>query len=163
MCYASVVSLVDLSETVRNVLAADAGPARRPIGADGLFAMFNLGVRQGSLVTVLACLVFLVGGAATADVPEAEAHEVRHLLEYLRTSDCSMERNGERHSAVDAYVHVKKKYDYFRGRISTSEEFIEYAATKSTMTGRYYRVLCPGEPPKRARDWFLEELLRYRG
>ena len=89
--------------------------------------------------------------------------EVQHLLDYLRASDCVMERNGERHSGEDAYAHVKKKYDYFRDEIKTPEEFIEYAATKSTMSGKYYWVICPDDPPVRTRDWFLDELHRYRG
>lgn len=125
--------------------------------------MFRRRVGWGRLLLVLAGLISLSAGVATADVPDTEAHEVSHLLEYLRTSDCAMERNGERHSGVDAYAHVRKKYDYFRGQISTSEQFIEYAATKSTMSGQYYWVHCPGEPPKQVRDWLLEELLRYRG
>ena len=81
----------------------------------------------------------------------------------MRGSECRMERNGKTHSSEDAYSHVKKKYDYFRDEIGTSEEFIELSATKSTLSGRYYRVLCPGEPPVRTRDWLLEELERYRG
>ena len=98
-----------------------------------------------------------------ADVPDAERHEVQHLLDYLRASDCAMERNGEQHSSEDAYAHVKKKYDYFRDDIKTPKEFIDYAATKSTMSGKYYRVICPGDPPVRTRDWLLDELRRYRG
>lgn len=115
-----------------------------------------------SVLTIVVFVVFL-GDSAVADVPDAERHEVQHLLDYLRSSDCVMERNGKQHSSVDAYAHVKKKYDYFRDRIETSEEFIEYSATKSTMSGTYYRVVCPGGPPVRTRDWLLEELRRYRG
>ena len=105
---------------------------------------------------------FLVQGSV-ADVPESSRPEVQHLLDFLRGSECRMERNGKTHSSEDAYAHVKKKYDYFRDEIGTSEEFIELSATKSTLSGRYYRVLCPGEPPVRTRDWLLEELERYRG
>lgn len=88
---------------------------------------------------------------------------MQHLLDHLRGSDCVMERNGGQYSSEDAYAHVKKKYDYFRDDIKTPEEFIDYAATKSTMSGKYYRVICPGAPPVRTRDWLLDELRRYRG
>ena len=113
----------------------------------------------------LSILVFvlLLTQRSGADVPDSERHEVQHLLDYLRSSDCAMERNGERHAGEDAYAHVKKKYDYFRDEIKTSEEFIDYAATKSTMSGKYYLVICPGDPPVRVRDWLLDELRRYRG
>ncbi len=113
------------------------------------------------VLTSLFALLLIDG--ADADVPDAERHEVEHLLDYLRSSDCAMERNGKRHSSADAFAHVRKKYDYFRGRIDTTEDFIEYSATKSTMSGSYYRVICPGGPPVRTRDWLLDELRRYRG
>ena len=97
-----------------------------------------------------------------ADVSDADSHEVQHLLEYLRTSGCAMERNGGKHNSEDAYSHVKKKYEYFRSRIRSSEDFIEYSASKSTMSSKYYLVHCEGQPAMRARDWLLEELHDYR-
>lgn len=119
--------------------------------------------RSRLIVPTIALFALLLTGGAGADVPDADRHEVQHLLDYLRASDCVMERNGEQHSGEDAYAHVKKKYDYFSDDIDTSEEFIDYAATKSTMSGKYYRVLCPGVSPVRTRDWLLDELRRYRG
>ncbi len=97
-----------------------------------------------------------------SDVPDADRYEVLHLFDYLRTSDCAMERNGKRHESEDAYSHVRKKYEYFRDKIQTSEHFIEYCASKSTMSGKYYRVFCKDEPPVLTRDWLLEELRSYR-
>lgn len=114
------------------------------------------------LPSIVLFTLFLIEGAG-ADVPDAERHEVTRLLEFLRTSDCVMERNGERYSGEDAYAHVKKKYDYFRDDVDTSEEFIDYAATKSTMSGKYYLVICASDPPVRTRDWLLGELRKYRG
>jgi hypothetical protein len=99
---------------------------------------------------------------ARSDVPDADRHEVLHLLDYLRTSDCAMERNGKRHNSEDAYSHVRKKYEYFRDKIRTAEDFIEYSASKSTMSGKYYRIFCKDEPAVRTRDWLLEELRSYR-
>lgn len=114
-------------------------------------------------IALLSLFALLLTERTGADVPDADRHEVQHLLDYLRGSDCVMERNGEQRSSEDAYAHVKKKYDYFRDNIETPEEFIDYAATKSTMSGKYYRVICPGDPPVRTRDWLLDELHRYRG
>ena len=74
-----------------------------------------------------------------------------------------MERNGKRYNSEGAYSHVKKKYDYFREKIKTTEDFIEYSASKSTMSGKFYVVFCDNEPAMRTRDWLLEELRQYRG
>lgn len=112
--------------------------------------------------SMIVLFALIVPAAVQGDVPEGDRHEVDHLLEFLRDSSCMMERNGKKHSGEDAYAHVKKKYDYFRDEIATSEDFIDYSASKSTMSGKYYLVYCPDQPPRRTRDWLLEELRRYR-
>ena len=103
-----------------------------------------------------------VCGPALSDVSDAQREEVAHLLGFLRTTTCTVERNAKRHDGENAYSHVQKKYDYFRDDIKTTEEFIEYSATKSTMSGKYYMVLCEGQAPVRTQDWLLRELDTYR-
>ena len=78
------------------------------------------------------------------------------------TTDCAIERNGTKHSGKKAYKHMKRKYKYFRDEITSTETFIEYAGTKSTMSDKYYIVHCEGEDPRNTQDWLLEELKRYR-
>ena len=117
--------------------------------------------RYAVMATVLVAGFFSV--AARSDVPDTERQEVLHLLGFLRSSDCTMERNGKRHNNEDAYSHVKRKYDYLRDKIETSEDFIEYSASKSTMSGESYLIFCDNEAAMRTRDWLLEELRKYRG
>ena len=57
---------------------------------------------------------------------------------------------------------MRRKYEHFRDEIGSTEEFIAYAATKSLVTGRAYRVQCPGEAPRSSADWLLGELEAYR-
>jgi len=101
--------------------------------------------------------------ASLADVSESQALEIEYLISYLVTSDCQMIRNGKAYSGEDGAKHVRRKYDYFRDRISSTEDFIGYAATKSTMSGRLYEVLCAGEAPAPSSAWLLKELEVYRG
>ena len=116
----------------------------------------------GQVAIVTIAVMALLSMDARSDVPDADRHEVLHLLEYLRNSDCAMERNGKKHDSEDAYSHVKREYEYFRGEIRTSEDFIEYSASKSTMSGKFYRVFCKNESAVLTRDWLLEELHDYR-
>ena len=88
--------------------------------------------------------------------------EVVHLIVFLRDSDCQMIRNGEAHSGADGAKHVQRKYDHFRDEIHSTEDFIEHAASKSTMSGKPYEVHCPGVQPVRSRDWLLRELWSFR-
>ena len=104
------------------------------------------------VLSVVAC------GPALSDVPDPQQEEVAHLLEFLRNTTCAVERNGKSHNGENAYSHVQKKYDYFRDGIKTTEQFIEYSATKSTISGRYYMVICEEQAPIRRQDWHLREL-----
>lgn len=117
-------------------------------------------IRQAVLVTI--AVMALLSIDARSDVPDADRHEVLHLLDHLRNSGCAMERNGKRYEGEGAYSHVRRKYEYFRDEILTSEDFIEYSASRSTMSGKYYRVFCKDEPAVLTRDWLLEELRNYR-
>ena len=87
--------------------------------------------------------------------------EIEHLLQYIDTSDCSFIRNGKSHDSTDAGAHIRKKYDYVKGRIKTTEDFIRYAATKSSMSGRPYQVICNNEKMATA-EWLTRELARFR-
>ena len=105
---------------------------------------------------------FLLGTALSADVPPEQKPEVEHLIAFLETSDCSMVRNGASHDGADAARHVRRKYQYFRDDIGSTEEFIELSATKSTMSRKAYEVHCPGQPPRKSADWLMDELKAYR-
>ena len=106
---------------------------------------------------ILSCIQFVY-----ADVPPEQKTEVEHLLKFVSQSDCVMVRNGSEHRGEKAVEHIQKKYDYFEDDIKTTEMFIEYSATKSTMSGKYYMIRCPGKEEIRSQDWLLEELADFR-
>lgn len=107
-------------------------------------------------------MTFVLCTNAFADVPAAQKGEVHHLLKYVELSNCIIERNGSRHAGKEAVDHIRKKYDYFRDKIKSTEDFIDYAAAKSTMSGKPYHVSCAGAPIVSAKAWLLEELRSYR-
>jgi len=107
-------------------------------------------------------VVLLSANMALADVSAAQREEVHRLLQFIQYSNCTIERNGSRHKASKAVSHVQKKYDHFRDRIRTTEDFISYAATKSLMSGRHYLVKCGNGRKRKTRDWLLQELKRIR-
>jgi Family of unknown function (DUF5329) len=100
--------------------------------------------------------------SALADVPESQKHEVEHLLEFVESTKCTFERNGRMHSGEEASKHINRKYKHYRDQITSTEEFIEYAATKSSMSGKDYLVYCETDTPVKSKDWLLEELRNYR-
>jgi hypothetical protein len=109
-------------------------------------------------VLLLTCASFYV----TADVPQNQRKEVRHLLEFVKTSACFVSRNGSKHNGKSAAKHMGKKYKHFRDDIKTTEDFIRLSATKSTMSGKLYKVTCPGQTTINTHDWLLSELKAFR-
>jgi len=89
-------------------------------------------------------------------------NEIDHLLIFVENTECQFERNGRFYTGKDAVGHIKKKYDYFKDEIDSAEKFIELSATKSTMTGNYYMVLCNSSPKIKSQEWLLQELESYR-
>lgn len=107
-------------------------------------------------------LIFLACTNAVADVPDEQLAEIEHLMTFIANSRCIINRNGTDYPAEKGIEHIQNKYDYFRNDINSSEEFIEYSATKSTMSGKYYTVTCPGKQTVKTQDWLLNELKRFR-
>jgi len=112
---------------------------------------------------ILFILFLSLTSLVRADVPPGQAKEVVHLLDFVQNSHCIINRNGTDYPAEKGVAHIKKKYDYFRDDIKTTEDFIEYSATKSTMSGNYYTVTCADNETIRTRDWLREELKRFIG
>jgi len=107
-------------------------------------------------------LSVLISNVAQADVPKFQIKEVTHLLNHVKTSECTINRNGSEHKGEKAVKHIENKYDHFRDDIKTTEDFIEYSASKSTMSGKAYIVSCPNEKPVHTQAWLLNELKSYR-
>jgi len=112
------------------------------------------------MLTIGLCVFF--ADIIYADVPDSQAGEVNHLLSFVKNSQCVISRNGAEHVGEKSARHIQIKYDYFRDDINSTEDFIQYSATKSTMSGQYYTVLCPGEKTINTEDWLLVELKRFR-
>ncbi len=95
--------------------------------------------------------------AVLADVPGDQVSEVSHLLEFIKTSSCTINRNGTDYPSAKAVDHILTKYDYFRDNIENTEDFIRFSATKSTMSGKYYTVNCPDKKTINTQEWLLAE------
>jgi len=88
--------------------------------------------------------------------------EINHLLKFVASTDCLFERNGSMHSGKEAVSHIKKKYHYYQDDIKSAEDFIKHSATKSSMSGQYYKIHCNNKDPIKSKDWLLEALAKYR-
>ncbi len=109
------------------------------------------------------------GGDADAGgspVPASEApREIAALLALLRASPCRFERNGRWYDGEKAAAHLQRKLDYAVGRgqaLGSTELFIDMAATRSSFSGRPYRVQCGEAAAMPAATWFRARLRELR-
>lgn len=122
-------------------------------------------VRKTGWVLPLAASAWLAAFAAVAAPSEQARREITQLMDGLAQSQCEFQRNGKWYGRADARAHLQRKYDYLlkRDLVDTAEQFIERAASKSSISGRAYRVRCPGQPEIEAAQWFRHRLLALRG
>ena len=101
---------------------------------------------------------------ATAAPPTVAQGEVEYLLSAVAGSGCEFYRNGEWYDSQKASAHLRDKYNALAalGRAATAMDFIEEAATKSSMSGRPYLIRCAGGAPVTTNQWLREALERYR-
>jgi hypothetical protein len=116
-------------------------------------------------LTVLGLVLGLALLSVARAAPPAIARtEINHLLEFIESSGCEFYRNGSWYDSKKAQAHLRSKYEMFAasGRIDTAEDFIEKAATKSSLSGRPYQVRCSGGEVVTTTQWLRDELARYR-
>ena len=90
--------------------------------------------------------------------------EIAALLDRLAASGCRFQRNGQWYAGERARDHLQRKLDYVTKRttLTSAEQFIELAATRSSLSGQAYQVQCGEAPAVASSAWLLEELGRLR-
>jgi Family of unknown function (DUF5329) len=116
------------------------------------------------LPALILGLVFTLGGWAAAAPPSIANTEISYLLGFIEQSGCQFYRNGSWYDSKKAEVHLREKYDYLaaKGLINSAEDFIEQAATKSSLSGKAYAIKCGADPVMTTDQWLREALARYR-
>jgi hypothetical protein len=110
-------------------------------------------------------LWLLLASAACAAPPGTAARaEIDALLAALGDSGCTFERNGEWHDADAARAHLQRKLAQLlkRDAVATAEDFIERAATRSSISGSTYRVKCGDAAAVTSADWLSQRLTGLR-
>ena len=123
----------------------------------------------GRALLCRALVIVLIGlgvgpFAARAEPPTAAQVEVEYLLSTIANSGCEFFRNGDWFDSKKASAHLRDKYTALNslGGFATAIDFIEQAATKSSLSGRPYLIRCASAEPVPTNQWLHEALERYR-
>ena len=124
---------------------------------------------RSAFVVGLWALISLLGTiqvtrpAAAAPLAGAKT-EIAQLLAYVESSGCFFNRNGSWYEPPQAAAHLREKFRMLSmyGQIATAADFIDKAATASSVSGRAYEVRCGAAPVISSHQWLYEELARTR-
>lgn len=107
-------------------------------------------------------LLALVLAAPTAPAVRAE---IDQLLARLETSGCQFNRNGSWYPAAEAKNHLLRKLEYIddRSGVASTEQFIALVASRSSITGKPYLVLCASAVAVESETWLASRLREIRG
>ena len=111
-------------------------------------------------ILVALLVFFAVFALVAAPLAASQRAEIHALMAALHTSTCDFNRNDLWHNAANAKVHLLRKLDYLEANnaVHSTEQFIELAASKSSVSGRAYQVKCRGVAPVDSKDWLSEQL-----
>ena len=88
----------------------------------------------------LLLLMFLVVGSAYAQ-DSGEAAKIRYLIESVETLQGAIFiRNGDEYDARKAADHLRLKLKRAGERVKTAEDFIRFCGSKSSVSGKAYRI-----------------------
>ena len=111
-----------------------------------------------NIFKIILLLMLLPANIAVADTEQ----EIAHLLDFVANTPCIYDRNGASYDGPEARDHINRKYQYYRDKVKTAEDFIKYSATKSKISGKNYKIRCPDSSVMNTSDWLLGELRRFR-
>jgi hypothetical protein len=115
-------------------------------------------------VIAMAIVVLNHWRPAQAAPPAIAVVEINYLLGFIGRSGCKFYRNGSWYDSNRAQSHLRDKYNYLaaRDRIKTADDFIEQAATRSSMSGEEYQIQCEAGPTLPSNRWLRTALSGYR-
>jgi hypothetical protein len=107
---------------------------------------------------LLICVA--AAAAAAAPLPPPARAEVDRLMSKLEASGCDFYRNGSWHTGAQAKAHLLRKLGYLEDKnlVQTTEQFIELAASTSSVSGQPYLVRCGSGAPVQSGVWLRFEL-----
>ena len=88
--------------------------------------------------------------------------EIDYLLATVAESDCTFTRNGKDYAGAKARDHLQMKRERGKRYYHNTEEFIENLASKSSWSGKPYKIKCGDTPQSDAGDWFTALLMKHR-
>ena len=96
---------------------------------------------------LLVCAGFIICFAATESVSESDTDETKQIELLLARIEAMQDvvfiRNGKDYSSHKAADHLRLKWKKAGGRVKTAEDFIELCGSRSSISGKPYKIRFP--------------------
>lgn len=123
--------------------------------------------RRGCAALALAALALAVGPARAqgpASMPAQERQRIETLLRAIEADTVlRFDRNGTQANGKDAVRFLRAKWARNEAGVLTAEAFIDHIASRSSTTGRPYRVCVKPTDCTEAGPWLKAFLRRLEG
>jgi len=112
----------------------------------------------------MVALLALLSLPCAAQVGPVMEREIAGLLQAVSTSGCEFMRGGKAYPAGQAREHLRMKYEYLaaRGQLASAEDFIDKAASRSSMLDEAYFMRCGSAAPQPCEQWLRVRLKALR-
>ncbi len=113
----------------------------------------------------MTCSSLFAPALVWANDPARVHGEIVALLGVVERSGCAFMRNDSWYSSADARKMLEHKLsDAMRvpGGVTSTEQFIEKSASRSSMSGRSYMVRCAEAKPVECGPWLVGKLVEMR-
>jgi hypothetical protein len=115
---------------------------------------------KAHLLCLLIILTLFGGNAFAQDA--VEAAKIRYLIGSVETlRGVTFLRNGSEYDAKNAADHLRLKLKTAGNRVKTAEDFIRVCGSKSSVSGKAYRIRFLDGNTKDAETFFREELKEF--
>ena len=109
-------------------------------------------------MTAIARLILVFALTFSVASANEEVEKIEYLLTSIGESDCTFIRNGKEYSATEAESHLRMKYRRGKRWAKDVEGFIDRIASKSSFSGKPYRIRCGTAEPKPTSEWLRDRL-----
>jgi hypothetical protein len=113
-------------------------------------------IRLIALLVLLGCAAALRAQDAK---PKTEPEKVRALIGYVEKLEGAVFiRNGTEHDCKEAAAHLRRKWDGAKDKVKTAKEFVQHAASKSSISGKPYQIRFKDGTVKTSEEVLLKKL-----
>jgi len=109
---------------------------------------------------ILLFICFIANAGELCSQGENSEKVIAYLIDQVARSNLTFTRNGTEYSSQEAADHIRNKYEHFKARIESPEDFIRLCASNSLESGKSYLVsTAQGKVP--VEKWLGEILIEH--